>query len=98
MTHSIGRHKPRLATSLLSAALLAAAFSGAASSAQAKDAKDAKIDYLTASFHQERLLEWGNRPNWSPDGRRIAFTKDDLVDSPAYEIDVRTKKIRCLTC
>ena len=98
MTHSIGRHKPRLATSLLSAALLAAAFSGAASSAQAKDAKDAKIDYLTASFHQKRLLEWGNRPNWSPDGRRIAFTKDDLVDSPAYEIDVRTKKVRCLTC
>jgi dipeptidyl aminopeptidase/acylaminoacyl peptidase len=56
------------------------------------------VDYLTAPFHQERLLDWGNRPNWSPDGRRIAFTKDDLVDSPAYEIDVRTRKVRCLTC
>ena len=57
-----------------------------------------KIDYLTAPFRQERILDWGNRPNWSPDGRKIVFTKDDLVDGPAYEIDVKTKKVRCLTC
>lgn len=58
----------------------------------------APVDYLTAPFRQERILDWGNRPNWSADGQRIAFTKDDLVDSPAYEIDLRTKKVRCLTC
>lgn len=95
MTHIIAARKPNRAARILSAALLTAAFPLAAPAATPKDAK---IDYLTAPFHQERLLDWGNRPNWSPDGRRIAFTKDDLVDSPAYEIDLRTKKVRCLTC
>lgn len=57
-----------------------------------------KIDYLTAPFRQERILGWGDRPDWSPDGRRIVFTKDDLVDGPAYEIDVATRKVRCITC
>lgn len=64
----------------------------------APEAAAGKIDYLTAPFRQERILDWGDRPNWSPDGRRIVFTKDDLVDGPAYEIDVKTKKVRCLTC
>jgi len=63
-----------------------------------QEAVASRIDYLTAPFRQERILDWGNRPNWSPDGRRIVFTKDDLVDGPAYEIDVKTKKVRCLTC
>jgi len=56
------------------------------------------VDYLTAPFRQERILDWGNRPNWSADGRRIVFTKDDIVDGPAYEVDVKTRKVRCLTC
>ena len=80
MTHIIAARKPNRAARILSAALLTVAFP---LTAPAATAKDAKIDYLTAPFHQERLLDWGNRPNWSPDGRRIAFTKDDLVDSPA---------------
>ena len=96
MTNLSKRRKPSVAAQLLSAALLTAILPLTA--APAATAKDTKIDYLTDPFHQERLLDWGNRPNWSPDGRRIAFTKDDLVDSPAYEIDVRTKKVRCLTC
>jgi len=96
VTHIIAARKPNPAAAMLSAALLTAAIPPTA--APAATANEAKIDYLTASFHQERLLDWGNRPNWSPDGRRIAFTKDDLVDSPAYEVDVRTKKVRCLTC
>ena len=69
-----------------------------ASASAASQSSAGQIDYLTAPFRQERILDWGNRPNWSPDGRRIVFTKDDLVDGPAYEIDVRTKKVRCLTC
>ncbi|KFG91919.1 Translocation protein TolB precursor [Sphingobium herbicidovorans NBRC 16415] len=96
MTHNIAARKPNLAAAMLSAALLTAALPLTA--APAATTTVASIDYLTAPFHQERLLDWGNRPNWSPDGRRITFTKDDLVDSPAYEIDVRTKKVRCLTC
>jgi hypothetical protein len=95
VTHIIAARRPGLAARILAAALLTTAFPLAAS---APTAMNASIDYLTAPFHQQRLLDWGNRPNWSPDGRRIAFTKDDLVDSPAYEIDVRTKKVRCLTC
>ncbi len=93
--------KPTLVARLLNAALLTAALPFIAApvlAAPAVSASDAKIDYLTAPFRQERILDWGSRPNWSPDSRRIAFTKDDLVDSPAYEIDMRTKKVRCLTC
>jgi hypothetical protein len=70
----------------------------ALSSGAVPAAGETSIDYLTAPFRQERILDWGNRPDWLPDGRRIAFTRDDLVDGPAYEIDVQTKKVRCLTC
>ena len=73
-------------------------FATAAGVSCATPAKDAEIDYLTAPFSSERILDWGNRPDWSNDGRRIAFTKDDLSDGPAYEIDIATKKVRCLTC
>ncbi|MCP1469292.1 hypothetical protein J3E64_000967 [Sphingobium sp. OAS761] len=95
MSHSLHGDKPTVAARVAKAVLLTAALPLTISAATAKDDG---IDYLTAPFHQKRLLDWGNRPNWSPDGRRIAFTKDDLVDGPAYEVDVRAKKVRCLTC
>jgi hypothetical protein len=78
-----------LYTRILGASLLFAAVPAAG---------DMPIDYLTAPFRQERILDWGNRPDWSSDGSKIVFTKDDLVDGPAYEIDIRTKQVRCLTC
>jgi hypothetical protein len=81
---------------LLGLSLLLAAPAAGAWAAPA--AGEGKIDYLTAPFRQERILDWGNRPDWSHDGRRIAFTKDDIFDGPAYEIDVATRKVRCLTC
>jgi hypothetical protein len=57
-------------------------------------------DYFTASFRTERVLDWGERPDWSPDGRRIVFTdaENDGQLAYAFELDVATRKVRCLTC
>jgi len=46
----------------------------------------------------QRVLDHGERPDWSPDGIRIAFTQSDVRDTQAYEIDLSTRKVRCLTC
>src|SRR6478735_4274997 len=45
-------------------------------------------------FHQ-KLLEYGERPYWSPDGKRIAFIETNYGD--ACEIDFETRQIRNLT-
>ncbi|MGP4038773.1 TolB family protein [Gracilibacillus sp. D59] len=45
-------------------------------------------------FH-EKLLEYGERPYWSPDGKRIAFIDKNYGD--ICEIDVETRKVRNLT-
>lgn len=57
-----------------------------------------EIDYLNAPFEMRRVLDWGDRPNWSPDGRRLIFTESDSEDSPAYELHLDTGEVRCLTC
>ena len=72
---------------------LVAGVAGAGSASQ-----PSSIDYLAAPFSITRILDWGERPDWSPDGKRIAFTKSDVQDTHAYEIDVTSRKVRCLTC
>ncbi|MDF2962941.1 MAG: hypothetical protein K0S39_4676 [Paenibacillus sp.] len=45
-------------------------------------------------FH-EKLLDYGERPYWSPDGKRIAFVESNYGD--ICEIDFETRKVRNLT-
>jgi len=45
-------------------------------------------------FH-EKLLEYGERPYWSPDGKRIAFIDKNYGD--VCEIDLATREVRNLT-
>lgn len=56
------------------------------------------IDYLHAPFEIQRVLAWGDRPNWAPDGNRLVFTEFDTEDGPAYEMNLDTGQVRCLTC
>jgi Tol biopolymer transport system component len=46
------------------------------------------------SFHQ-KLLEYGERPYWSPDGKRIAFVESNYGD--ICEIDMETRNVKNLT-
>jgi Tol biopolymer transport system component len=50
-------------------------------------------DHLPPQITQ--LAAFGERPAWSPDGRRIAFIGKSYGD--AFEIDLRTRLIRLLT-
>jgi hypothetical protein len=45
-------------------------------------------------FH-EKLLDYGERPYWSPDGKRIAFIENNYGD--ICEMDFATRKVRNLT-
>lgn len=45
-------------------------------------------------FH-EKLCDFGARPYWSPDGKRIAFV--DKAYGDVFEIDVATREVRNLT-
>lgn len=47
-------------------------------------------------FTIRRLTEIGERPVWSPDGKRIAFMDKEFGD--AYELDLLTGRTQCLTC
>lgn len=45
-------------------------------------------------FHQ-KLLDYGERPYWSPDGKKIAFVETNYGD--VCEMDVETREIKKLT-
>jgi hypothetical protein len=45
-------------------------------------------------FHQ-KLLDYGERPYWSPDGRRIAFIDHNYGD--VCELDLETREVRNIT-
>ncbi|HWR50947.1 MAG TPA: hypothetical protein VN428_07550, partial [Bryobacteraceae bacterium] len=44
----------------------------------------------------QQLTYFGERADFSPDGRRIAFMAKSFGD--AFTVDLRTRTIRCLTC
>lgn len=64
----------------------------------ASAAKPAPRDYLSAAFETERVLDRGDRPNWSPDGTRLAFTDSDSTQGHAYVLDLASGDVDCLTC
>lgn len=55
-------------------------------------------DYMNDDFQSQRILDWGTRPIFSPDGKKLVFTEADERNSFAYEIDLETRDLRCVTC
>jgi len=56
--------------------------------------KGSPLDQLPA--HIEQLTWFGERADFSPDNRRVAFMAKSFGD--AFEIDLATRRTRCLTC
>jgi len=73
-------------------ALVAAAV-GAPQSSQART-PGSQLDRLPANI--ERLTQFGERADISPDNRRVAFMAKSFGD--AMVVDLETRTIRCLTC
>lgn len=55
---------------------------------------DSPLDQLPRGT--EVLTHFGERADFSPDGRRVAFMAKSFGD--AFVIDLETRAIRCLTC
>ncbi|MFC5746079.1 hypothetical protein [Actinomadura rugatobispora] len=87
------RPRTRLLTLITGASILGSLSPNAAAAEQRP-----RIDYFSAPFDIRRVLDWGDRPVWSRDGTKIAFTESDTEQSHAHELDLRTRQERCLTC
>ena len=51
-----------------------------------------EFEYFTIT----QITEFGERPVWSPDGKKIAFMDREFGD--AYELDLASGEIECITC
>jgi len=49
-----------------------------------------------SNFTIRQLTDFGERPVFSPDGKRIAFAEGEFGD--IYEIDLATEETTCITC
>jgi hypothetical protein len=76
------------------APVLAPALVALASVAPAQRQPGSPLDNLPANV--ELLTHFGERADISPDNRRVAFMAKSFGD--AFEIDLATRVIRCLTC
>lgn len=58
------------------------------------------VDYLNAPVVETQVFDWGHRPAWSPDGTKLAFLglQHHFGAGYAYELDLATGEVRCLTC
>ena len=72
--------------------VVAIVFSCTLAAAQRKPGS--QLDHLPANI--ERLTEFGERADISPDSQRVAFMAKSFGD--AMVIDLKTRAIRCLTC
>jgi len=60
--------------------------------AQGKKCPSGEFSHFTI----RRLVEFGERPVWSPDGNKIAFMEKEFGE--AYEYDFAGGQVKCLTC
>lgn len=93
----LSRRALRRPTAWLAGAALVM-LAGAPSAASAP--RSAAVDYLHAPVTETQVLDWGHRPVWSPDGTKLAFLglNHHFGAGFAYELDLATGAVRCLTC
>jgi len=59
---------------------------------QGRACASGELDHYTIT----RLTDFGERPVWSPDGKKIAFVEKEFGEIYEYELD--STKLECITC